>query len=607
MTWPAELEWDEDGTPRSARYGDVYFSREGGLAESRAVFLAGCGLPAAWAGRRRFTIGELGLGTGLNLAAALQLWRQAGPPGARLSLFSIEAHPVTAAEAGRALGAWPELADAAAALTARWPGRARGFHRIELTAFNACLDVAVMDAEAALAAWSGHADAWFLDGFAPAKNPRMWSPQVLRLVAERSASGARAATYTVAGAVRRGLAEAGFAVSRAPGYGRKRERLEAVRPGAAAEPGATRASGPSVAIVGAGIAGASLARAFAAEGIAASVFDASGAGAGASGNAAALVTPRLDAGLGDIAGLFAAAWRRAVSLYEDQPQAVIARGALQLERTPRDARRFAAIAACDLFEPGALTLLSADEVTVRLGEPAPGALLIDGGLVVEPRALLGAWLGDGVRHARVAAIEPVGGGWRLLDEGGGLLAEAEVVVLAAGDANRILAPGLPLSGVRGQASLAAGVSPPAAAFGGYVIPTRDGALFGATHDRGQDTSELRDEDQARNLATVAATLPSLAMRLGAAIGGARAGVRSTTPDHLPLAGLVPGAAARLFVLGGLGSRGYALAPLLAEHVAALAIGAPSPLAAAQAALVAPARFAERARKRVRLGDDGPGV
>src|SRR5580704_6202638 len=108
--------FDADGVPRSRRYGDVYFSREGGLAESRAVFLDGCGLPGRWAGRRRFTVGELGFGTGLNILALLHLWRAHRPPGGRLSIFSVEAEPLSAQEAGRALAAWPELADLADAL-----------------------------------------------------------------------------------------------------------------------------------------------------------------------------------------------------------------------------------------------------------------------------------------------------------------------------------------------------------------------------------------------------------------------------------------------------------------------------------------------------------
>ena len=199
------LEWGEDGLPRSRLYGDVYFSAEDGLAETRAVFLAGCGLPEAWAARRRFVVGELGFGTGLNIAALLELWMRTRPDGAQLHIFSIEAHPISAEDARRALARWPELAEVAALLTARWPGRARGVHRIELPEFGAILDLAVIEAGEALAGWSGPADAWFLDGFSPATNPAMWRPEVLQLVADRSAPGARAATFTVAGDVRRGL------------------------------------------------------------------------------------------------------------------------------------------------------------------------------------------------------------------------------------------------------------------------------------------------------------------------------------------------------------------------------------------------------------------
>jgi tRNA 5-methylaminomethyl-2-thiouridine biosynthesis bifunctional protein len=202
--------WAESGLPRSSLYGDVYFSSDDGLAESQTVFLQGCGLPGAWAGRERFVVGELGFGTGLNIAALLELWRETSEPGARLHIFSIEAHPIAREEAARALARWPRIADAAEALIGRWPGRASGFHPVELPAFRAVLDLAVMDARQALGLWEGRADAWFLDGFSPALNPGMWTDELLSLVARRSAPGARAATFTVAGAVRRGLRGAGF-------------------------------------------------------------------------------------------------------------------------------------------------------------------------------------------------------------------------------------------------------------------------------------------------------------------------------------------------------------------------------------------------------------
>src|SRR5688572_29315484 len=149
------LDWTDDGLPRSRAFGDVYFSAQDGLAESRAVFLEGCGLPEAWADRRRLVVGELGFGTGLNVAALLQLWRESKPPGGQLHIFSIEAYPVPAAEAARALGRWPELDGVVDLLTARWPGRARGRHRVELPELSAILDLAVMDVVPALAGWQG--------------------------------------------------------------------------------------------------------------------------------------------------------------------------------------------------------------------------------------------------------------------------------------------------------------------------------------------------------------------------------------------------------------------------------------------------------------------
>jgi len=587
--------WDEGDLPRSRLYDDVYFSRADGLAEARAVYLAGCDLPEAWRGRDRFSVAELGFGTGLNIAALLALWRQTRPPGGHLSIFSIEAHPLSAGEARRALSSWPELADIAALLTARWPGRARGFHRLDLPELHATLDVAIMDAFEALSAWGGPADAWFLDGFAPARNPGMWRAEVLNLVAARSAPGARVASYTVAGQVRRDLAAAGFSVERRPGFGAKRQRLEARLEARLGGDAPRLPPRPRIAIVGAGIAGASVARALRALGVEARVFATQDAGA--SGAPAALMTPRLDAGLGDAAGLFAQVFHRAGTLYEAIPGAVIARQAIQLETGPKDPARFAAIAASDLFEPGVMERRDAMETTKALGEAAAAGLLIGDALVIEPALVLSRWLNAAIEGG-VAAISSDGGAWRLLDEAGEMLFEADIVFLCAGMASARLAPGLALAPVRGQASWAKGVDCPVSClFGGYVIPSRTGVLFGATHDRGDEDAQERPADHARNLQTLAAVLPELAARLDGAPLQAHAAVRATTADYLPLAGAVPGAPGGLFVLSGLGSRGFALAPLLGEHLAALALGAPSPLPRALARLVDPSRFAERTRKR----------
>ena len=414
--------------------------------------------------------------------------------------------------------------------------------------------------------------------------------EVLALVGARSAPGARAATFTVAGQVRRGLTEAGFSIEKRPGHGRKRERLEARFPGRAGDPPALR----RVAVVGAGIAGASAARAVRALGGDALVFEAEAPGAGASGNQCALVTPRLDAGLAAPARLFAAAFRRAVQLYQACPQALIARGVLQLAIGPRVLDRFGRIAGSDLFEPDALSLIDAETAGARLGEPAPPCLDQATALVIEPAPVLADWLGA-PRIAEVADIVRSGDGWRLRDAAGAELAQAEAVIVAAGLGTAALAASPPLQPVRGQASWAELSSPPpACAWGGYAVPTRNGVLFGATHDRGDTGREVRAGDHARNLVTLGEALPQLAARLAGEGLEGRASLRATSADRLPLAGEV---GEGVFVLAGFGSRGFSLAPLLAEHVAALAMGAPGPLPADQAELVDPRRFARRAARR----------
>ncbi len=592
----------EDGAPRSRRHGDVYFSRDDGLAESRAVFLAGCGLPEAWRGRRRFTVGELGFGTGLNIAALLHLWRQTRGPGAQLHVFTIETDPLMAAEAARALAAWPELGSVAALMTARWPGRARGFHRIDLPELSATVDVAILEAGEALQAWNGAADAWFLDGFAPSLNPEIWRDEVIAGVARRSAPGARAATYTVAGAIRRALSAAGFAVQRAPGHGRKRERLEAHLPGESTEPAI-----PRVAIIGAGIAGASLVRAFRDLGAEPMVFDAGGPGSGGSGSPAGLMAPRLDAGLGPAAALFAQAARRASRLYASTPEVVIASSVLQLAVGPKDPRRFAAIADSALFEPDAMRRLTPEMSGDLVGEAAPEGLRIEEAMVVSPRAILAAWLGE-TRRARVASVRRSGDIWRMTGDDGTVVAEADVVCVAAAMATSQLVPGLAMTAVRGQVTYSDTVPwTQPTVFGAYVVPTRRGVLVGATHDRDDETPEAREADRLRNLAAVRAVLPALADRLAGRAVADWTAVRATTQDYLPLAGPAPGAAPGLVVLTGLGSRGLCLAPLLAEHLAAEAMGAASPLPRALAALVHPGRFAARAARKGRPRVSGPAV
>ncbi|MFV2051534.1 tRNA (5-methylaminomethyl-2-thiouridine)(34)-methyltransferase MnmD [Aliiroseovarius sp. YM-037] len=215
----AELDWKDGTTPVSRRFDDPYFSVVDGLAETRHVFLAGNGLPGRFTSG--FQIAELGFGSGLNLFATLIDWRAAKIDGP-LRFTSFEAFPMDAADMDKALSAFPEARAVAGPFLTQW---AAGQRRIETDDLIA--DIRIGDARKTLADWNGAADAWFLDGFAPTKNPELWQADLMQTVAEHTKPGGTCATYTAAGAVRRALSDAGFAVTRTQGFGRKRHMTTA--------------------------------------------------------------------------------------------------------------------------------------------------------------------------------------------------------------------------------------------------------------------------------------------------------------------------------------------------------------------------------------------
>ena len=210
----SDVAWREGEVPVSTRFDDPYFSLENGLDETRHVFLSGNDLPERF--RDGFHVTELGFGTGLNFLATVQAW---GDRLGRLHFTSFEAYPLERTEMARALAAFPGL-DAAPLLEAWEPERV-------MQVGPASLRLVLGDARKTLPEWEGRADAWFLDGFSPAKNPELWEPSLLMDVAHHTAPGGTAATYSAAGPVRRALAEAGFTVERVPGFGRKRHMTRA--------------------------------------------------------------------------------------------------------------------------------------------------------------------------------------------------------------------------------------------------------------------------------------------------------------------------------------------------------------------------------------------
>ncbi|MGV8938038.1 MAG: tRNA (5-methylaminomethyl-2-thiouridine)(34)-methyltransferase MnmD [Allorhizobium sp.] len=228
------LVWHAGDMPYSTAFGDHFYSDADGRLECQHVFLGGNGLPQRWQTCENFRIGELGFGTGLNACETWRQWSLTRPATGHLQLVSFELYPMAGSEIDRALSRWPEIDAQRQRLGQLWPEKPEGIVDLDLDA-QTQLTVVCGDAFDGVGSWRGAPfDAWFLDGFAPSKNPGMWSPELLQAVFDRTAAGGSFATYAAAGFVRRNLAAAGFAVERRPGFAGKREMLGGIKPVSAA-------------------------------------------------------------------------------------------------------------------------------------------------------------------------------------------------------------------------------------------------------------------------------------------------------------------------------------------------------------------------------------
>jgi len=634
---PARLARADDGTLWSVQYDDVYHAAAGALEQARHVFLGGNDLPARWQGREAFGILETGFGCGLNFLATWGAWRDDPDRCARLHFVSVEKHPFSRDDLREIHRNWPELAPLSSELLDVWPTRVPGFHRLDLDGGRVSLTLLFGDALDLLPQLRAAIDAFYLDGFAPSKNADLWSSPVFRQIGRLAAVGATAATWSVAATVREGLAEAGFACERRPGFATKREMLAARRERKVMR----RFDAPAdrrVLVIGAGIAGSSCAQQLARRGWDVDLIEHGDAPArGASGNLAGVLRPVLSLDDNRLSRLTRAAFlhaRRHLARLERDGHAVRWQpcGALQLARDARHAATQRATIERHAYPADYARFVERDEATRLLGHAASaGGWHFPGGAWVNPPSVVRANIADGGAHIRlhlrtnVATLNRDGDLWHACADDGSIIASAPFAIVATGS-DRLQIDGampLPLRRGRGQVSLLRARDGRAlncvVTQRGYATPAVDGwHCAGATFDANDTNIALAAPDHAENLARLEAMLPGFADAADAQALHGRVGFRPSSPDKRPMVGALPVASGAstaaalwkverlpgLHVVNGFGARGLVWSALCGELLAAQLEGEPLPLEGELVDALDPARFAlHGARSESSDGDD----
>lgn len=591
---PAKLAW-RDGQPFSKDFGDIYHASDQ-AQETERVFLRPTNMAekAAAAARQERTlrVGELGFGTGLNFAVTAALALKAN---CRLHFISFDAHPLRAADfAALAAERQAEL-PSYRELSACYPPLMAGWHRRALSGGRILLSVFWGDAQRGLADIEGRqrqpVDAWFLDGFAPDRNPEMWRPALLRRLSALSGEGTAVATFTAAGRVRRGLQACGFAMRLVDQRPHKRESLAGVFQASGL---ARRAPPERISVAGAGIAGAAAAHHLAAQGLAVDLYDcAAEIASGASGLPLSLLHPRL---LADGSAL--ADWRAQAYAYS---RAFLQGGAgfaptsiLQTPGPNLTAARMAQAAAA-YGDSGLVRFVAAAEALRLSGWSGVGdGLLFPGAGVIQGWALAQAL----VRHPRIR-----------LRLGQPAPTAARPLVLACGAAVRPFpaAAFLEIVEVHGQLDLFALDAPPKLPVvgDGYLaaLPQSFASTFGEPADGAQvvvgATYEQRPWPVSR---ATAHNRRRLGQRPHRWLGRARA-TRTLASDRIAIIGEL---APDLYVSTAHGSMGMTSAPFAGAHIASLVSGDFPPMQADLEAVMVPSRFHSRqARRGYRLGAGPP--
>lgn len=665
----ANVHFNTSGTPVADDYDDVYFSNDSGIDETLHVFMAGNNLPDRWLDcqHHSFVIAETGFGTGLNFLVALRAFkafRQAHltRPLQHLYFVSTEKFPLSREAMLQALNAFPELQDEARALAALYPAPMEGCHRLEFTQAGVTLDLWVGDVHALLPAWStperGLVDAWFLDGFAPSKNPEMWTDELFGQMARLTKPGGSFATFTAAGIVKRGLAAAGFDVVKCRGFGRKRDMLtgqfdrssllsKQTQPPYYRYTASALSPGDHVVVVGAGLAGATAALMLCEKGLRVTLCDERVAPAGgASGNPQGGFYPQLHAQASHASQIQAHSFLYARRLYDRvASQNAMAHdfcGVLQLSFNTASAQRHKKLSDAGIWPDELVSLIDSDTASRQAGLSVPyPALSIPLGGWLSPPDLVTAML-DMARQTGLLSLK-YGLTLSATEE------NASEAIARFTDSTRItadhiiLSPGhqalmldafrpLPLRAVRGQVEAIPSNACLASlkqvlCHKGYLTPALNGRhALGSTYVKEALATDVRGEESAANLMTHEKALSQCDwIQSIEHDGAARAAVRLGAPDHQPVcggvgklseqwqryAGLQKGKPlsvmplppeTRISALTALGSRGLTTAPLMAQIIVSGLLGVPMPASATLLNGVSPNRFVIRDCIRGKLSE-----
>lgn len=621
----------ENQAPFSSTYQDIYFSPEHGLQESQHVFIGGNQLIDRWKDKNHFVIGETGFGTGLNFLATWNSWLSCGTRPQTLHYVSIEKHPLKADQLSQSHHLFPELTKLSNELVARYPVSYGGIHRIWLDNHRVCLTLCLEDVCQALENLEAKVDCWYLDGFAPSKNPEMWTSNVFRHLARLSNPGASIATFSAAGHVRRGLTDAGFNVTKVAGFGKKREMtvgtletpprvrlLEPWRKSSSAFVGQTTAL-----VVGAGIAGAQVAWQLAQRGFTIEILERnSSAGAEASGNPRAIVSPKLSALPSFEEEFSICAYLAAISqLSQIAPSSSSWNqcGVLNLVSSELRLRQWKNIANRQLPSSivSAVSAAEASEIAgIELSKPA---LYFPKGGWLKPSEIIQLLLNHSkisVNYSQeVSTIEYIDGSWIVKLAGGKEISTQLLVVASGSSLSQLTFNNFQVDSVAGQTTFAQSSDNTESLrcviqHDGYVTPSDDKQhMIGATFDRGDNPTESAHARDERNFLQLKTHLPSFASQLGC-LSTAHSAARITTKTRYPLVGAIPNRGffssltetqrnassdsqpylPGLYMLGALGSRGFSSASLCAEILCSEILDEPSPVKLAIKRAIEPVRW-----------------